>query len=118
MNEGFIWHHSPSEVFPDGLDDYTHAIRWAVVEIAQRRAPEIEAWMKANAPWTDRTGNARQTLHTEVQMVVDTVVITLAHGMSYGRFLELAHGGQYAVIGPALDEFAPKLWDDIKQLLR
>lgn len=117
-DDGFIWHHAPDEVFPQGLDQYTRDIRMAIMQLAQRRAPEVETWMKTNAPWEDHTGNARQTLHTEVRVMVEQVVIVLSHGMGYGVFLELANGGKWAVIGPALDQFAPKIWNDVEQLLR
>jgi hypothetical protein len=118
MSDGFVWAHSPDEVFPAGMDEYLAGVRAAILQIAQRRAPEIEAWMKANAPWTDRTGNARQTLSVEVRMFATQVVIWMSHGVTYGKYLELAYGGQYAVIGPALDQFAPAIWNDVEQLLR
>lgn len=117
-DEGFVWFHSPDEVFPEGLDRYVSDIRMAIMQISRQRAPEIETWMKNNAPWEDRTGNARQTLHTEVWMMAEQAVIRLSHGMGYGTFLELAHGGRWAVIGPALDHFAPKIWNDVEQLFR
>lgn len=115
--DGFIWHNSPDEVFPAGMDAYLAGVRQSIMLIAQRRAPEIEEWMKKNAKWEDQTGNARQTLHTEVRVMAEQVVIVLSHGMDYGIFLELANGGRYATIGPALDRFAPLIWGDVNRLL-
>jgi hypothetical protein len=124
---GFRWERKPTEVFPQGTDAYIAAIKDGIAAIAQRRAPEIESWMKANAEWVDRTSNARQTLNTEVLEFMDEVVIWLAHGMSYGWYLEgynpaaareMMNGGQYAIIGPAMDHWAPILWQDVERMLR
>ena len=113
---GFEWKVSPTEAFGD-VEKYVSAVIANVALVAQRWAPDIESWMKANAPWTDRTGNARQTLNTEVMDLTSEIAIVLAHGVDYGVYLELAHGGQYEIIGPALDEFAPKVWADVKAMM-
>jgi hypothetical protein len=86
--------------------------------IADRWAPEIQNWMKENAPWTDRTGNARQGLYTEVQDVANVMVsIILSHGVDYGLFLEVSNQGRYAIINPAIDHFGPKVWADVKRIM-
>lgn len=119
---GFAWTRPPSRAWPELANAYAEAIRRGVYQIAQRRAPEIEAWLKNNAPWTDRTGNARQTLNAPVEPQVyqaglDMVEIILAHGVEYGIFLELSNAGRYAIIAPALDHWGPILWADIRALL-
>ena len=82
-----------------------------------RYQAEIETWMKTNARWIDRTGNARQSLYAEVTRLTDSVLLAFDHGMDYGFYLELSHAGRYAIIAPALDEFAPRIWRDVKALL-
>ena len=115
----FTWQVTPEQAFTELVDAYENEIHDAIKQIADRYAPDIEAWMKSNAPWTDRTGNARQTLNTEVQEVASIMVgIILAHGVDYGVFLELSHGGSWAIIGPAIDYFAPKVWADVQRLFR
>lgn len=119
MAVDIVWTISPEAAFVPGVQRYIQAIRAGVRAIAQRRAPEIEAWMKVNATWTDRTGNARQTLQAEVEdIALDIVQIVLDHGVEYGVWLELAHGGTYAIIAPALDHFGPIVWGDVQALLR
>lgn len=114
-----VWQKTPEEAFGELADEYERAIHTAVRTLLQRYAPDIEAWMKTNASWTDRTGNARQTLNTEVEEVLnEAVTIYLAHGVDYGKYLELSNGGRYAIIGPALDYFAPKIWADVQRLFR
>lgn len=114
----FQWQTPPDEAFGDLTEAYVAAIHQAIFTLAQRYAPEIEAWMKANAPWTDRTGNARQTLWSDVfDLTNSAVVIVMSHGVDYDMFLELAHGGRYAILGPALDHFIPRIWRDVRRLV-
>jgi len=118
MQSGFQWKVSPEKTFPELADAYISAIHRGIRAIADRRAPEIANWMKDNAPWTDRTGNARQTLWTEVTDVANKMVtIMLSHGVYYGIFLELNNAGRYAIIDPALDHFAPVIWSDVQRML-
>lgn len=119
MSYSLEWSVTPERAFGDLTKAHIAAIRRGVRAIAQRRAPEIEAWMKQNAPWTDRTGNARQTLFAEVEDVgLDMVAIIFGHGVEYGVWLEIAHAGQYAVLAPALDYFGPIIWADVQAMLR
>ena len=114
----FNWIMAPSTVFETAGQEYARRVHQATFLLAQRYAPEIENWMKQNAPWTDRTGNARAALWAEAFDFVDTVVIAFGHGVDYGTFLELANAGNYAVITPALDNFTPKIWNDVQEMLR
>jgi len=118
MQSGFEWKVPPEKAFPELADAYAKAIHRGIYAIAQRYAPLIENWMKDNAPWTDRTANARQTLWTEANEVVGQMVqIILSHGMYYGIYLELNNAGRYAIIDPALDHFAPLIWRDVQRML-
>lgn len=114
----FQWQVTPTRTFGELTDAYIAAIRNGVRQLALRRAPEIEAWMKANAPWTDRTANARQTLVAEVEdAALDMVEIVMAGGVDYQIFLELSNGGAYAIIAPAVDHWGPIVWADVQALL-
>jgi hypothetical protein len=114
----FSWQVTPTQAFVPGVTAYVEAIRRGVRAIADRYAPEIEAWMKANAVWEDKTGNARQTLNADAENVtLDMVQIILAHGVDYGIYLELANAGRFAIIGPALDHFGPLIWADVQAML-
>lgn len=114
-----MWDIEPDDMLVDVAEQYSAAIHQAIYQIMRRYSAEIEAWMKSNAAWTDRTSNARQGLYSEVEDVVNqTVTIIFGHTMTYGIFLELANGGRYAIIAPAIDYFLPKIWADIQILLR
>lgn len=73
-----------------------------------------ESYARSNAPWTDRTGNARAGLfahHDSEEMVVHR--LTVYGTMHYTFWLEVRHSGRYAIIGPTLVHLAPKLAADI-----
>lgn len=103
-----------AEVSSDALD----ALEAAFSQIVDRYAPQIESWMKANAPWTDRTANARQGLHAETEKLVkDSYNIVLTHGVEYGYWLELKNQGRYAIIQPALDHWFPIILAEVRRVL-
>ena len=129
---GFKWTVPPQKEWPKGAAAYAKAIRRGVHGVMQRWAPEIENWMKAGAPWTDRTSNARQALYAVVDpptsaQVVALIELVMAQGMLYGAYLEgfdprynfapTQQGQKYAIVMPALDHFGPLIWADIKKML-
>lgn len=82
------------------------------------KASEIESKMKQNRPWTDRTNMAKATLNAKVSQPSSTVVrITLAHGVDYGIWLELAHNKNYAIIAPTIQEEGPRIVEDLNGLM-
>ncbi len=116
---GLTWTVTPTQAMGQLTTAYIAAIRRGVRAIAQRRAPEIEAWMKTNAVWTDRTSNARQGLSAEVEdLSLDMVAIVMAHGVSYGVYLEWANQGRFSILSPAVDTWGPILMNDVRALLR
>lgn len=71
---------------------------------------QATSYARATAPWTDRTGNARNGLfatHLSEPMVVHQLVTY--HTMPYGVWLEVRWSGRYAVIGPTMFHIAPIL---------
>ena len=72
-------------------------------------AYDIEQAAKSNAPWQDQTGQARQMLYTEISSEGAVVVVTLAHGVDYGYWLETIQSGAYAIIMPTLEEYADQV---------
>jgi hypothetical protein len=75
----------------------------------------LEAQAKLNAPWTDRTGNARQGLHGGAVLEGTDFVIYIAHTMTYGVYLELCNAGNFAILMPTLEnnlEYIKKVISD------
>lgn len=79
----------------------------AVHMMADTIAKELEADMKENARWTDRTGNARRGLKGEVGRIAEGYRIILSYSVDYGFWLENAHERRYAIIRPTINIAGP-----------
>jgi hypothetical protein len=115
---GFEWDVTPEEAFVAEYDAWVMRVEMALLKLAQYYAAQMEAYMKASAPWTDRTGNLRQSLYTAVQREIGLIVIELGYGLQYGDFLEFGSQGKWAVIAPTMDYFRPKLFADARAILQ
>lgn len=83
---------------------YGNAVIEAVEAVAVYFEPILEGYAKEEASWTDRTSNARQTLHSWHEVLArDVVELWLGHGMEYGKYLEQRWGGRYAIIWPTIE---------------
>lgn len=74
----------------------------AVASACEYQARRSENFMRANARWTDQTANARNGLHAVAASTKGSHVITLAHGMPYGIWLEVRWSGKYGIIPEAV----------------
>lgn len=90
----------------------------AILMYCATEASRIESVMKVNRPWTDRTGMAKARLNVKVSQPSDAVVrMTLAHGVDYGIWLELAHEKRFAIINPTLTEEGPRVVEGLQGIL-
>ena len=72
-------------------------------------ALKAEGVAKSEAPWTDRTGDARNSIQGEAGWRKNDMVITLSGNMNYSVYLELAHEKKYAILKPTIHELAPEI---------
>lgn len=110
-----VWEHPPEEAWGELAVAYAEAVRNMAFVVCERWAPEIQNWMRAEAPWTDRSANARQRLWSRAFKEPKSVTLVMAHGVEYGIFLELRWAGRFAIVNPALDIFALAVWQDIRK---
>jgi len=86
----------------------------------EKLADEMEAWMKENATWEDRTGEARYQLQTTVSHneSAGESVIYAGHGpdIDYGVYLETMQAGRFAIILPAIEHFAPRVMGEVREV--
>lgn len=80
------------------LENMSYRADAAVRVFAEQGASKLRSYAQKNAPWTDRSGSARQRLNSYVSATATGYRITLAHGVDYGIWLELAHEKRYAII--------------------
>jgi hypothetical protein len=107
-----------SSTLSKNLDKMAVKLGVVVLMYSSTKASEIEYKMKANRRWTDRTGMAKTTLSCRVSQPSKTIVrLTLAHGVSYGIWLELANGKNYAIIEPTIKEEGPRIVEDMDDLM-
>lgn len=98
----FVFDYSSSPLAKK-LENVAPKMGAALLMYSATKAVEYEAYMKMNRPWVDRTGKAKATLNAKVsQPDKNTLRMTLAHGVEYGIWLEVAHEGKYSIIGPTI----------------
>lgn len=86
-----------------GLSNCESAADKAIHVFAEQAALKLQNSARENRKWTDRTGQARQRLHGFVGKIPEGYRITLAHGVDYGIWLELAHEKRFAIIQPTIE---------------
>lgn len=89
----------------------------AVVAAANYVAPEAQSYMKSNAPWTDRTGNARNGLSTKVVVSAKSVAIVLYHKVPYGVYLETRWNGKWGIIRDTMAAVGPRFVEVVGRML-
>lgn len=72
-------------------------------------AIEALEYAKENAPWNDRTGDARRGLDVHVEWDGLSIVLSMFHTVSYGQWLETIQSGSYAIIMPTLEIYAERI---------
>ena len=75
----------------------------AIRMYAEQGAEMLRDSAQENRRWTDRTGQARQRLNGYVGKIAEGYRITLAHGVDYGLWLELANEKKYSIIPPTIE---------------
>lgn len=118
---GIRWVRPPSEL-ARAIEQYGDRVIIAVTSVAGRIATLMQNDARANAPWTDRTGNARGGLFgtAERDVAQKLVVIYLSHGpdIDYGVFLELARAGKYAIVLSTIEKHLPELKADLDAIFK
>jgi hypothetical protein len=83
----------------------------------QASAVRLEQYMKDNAPWTDRTGDARRGLAAQRVSQGLSNTIVLYHQVSYGIYLETRWDGKYAIIQPTIEAMGPDVMNRLEGIL-
>ena len=92
-------------------------MRAAIGVYADTAAKTMEGYAKENAKWTDRTGNARNSIQGNFGWKGNQAVITLSGNMDYSVYLELAHEKKYAILKPTIDRNAPEILKGYQRLV-
>lgn len=98
---GIVWQVPPATLIAE-LERHEARIGRAVAALGEMLAAKMEGYAKANAPWQDRTGEARAGLTGLSVAAADLVTVYLYHQADHGKWLEIARGGPYQIILPTL----------------
>lgn len=98
----FKWESLPTVTISPKAKNLEPKILGATAAIFKREELIATADMKKNAPWTDRSGNARNGLTAISRVDGKTFTLTLFHRVPYGIYLETRWQGKYRIIVPTL----------------
>ncbi|MBS4536810.1 hypothetical protein GOQ29_14410 [Clostridium sp. D2Q-14] len=92
--------------------------RAAIGLYADTEAKRMEGATKRNAPWTDRTSNARNSIRGDFGWQGSKAKIILSGGTEYFPYLELAMEKKYAILAPTLQNNVSKVLKGYQKLVK
>jgi hypothetical protein len=114
MASSFRW---TSDALFENTEKLPQRLDRALAAAVRFSATKTEAYMKANAPWTDQTTNARNGLRTYPFHEGRTHGFHLAHGVPYGIWLEVRWNGRYGIIPESTREGGMMVMSLVTKLL-
>ncbi|KGG81068.1 hypothetical protein Y919_02560 [Caloranaerobacter azorensis H53214] len=100
-----------------GLAEAETKMKAAVGVYADSAGKKMEAHAKQNAPWTDRTGQARQTIEGGHEWQGNKCIVYVAGNKEYSPYLEFANEKKYATLYPTVKKMAPEILKGMAGLL-
>lgn len=102
-----------------GLKTFPAKLAAAVDLYLEGQETKVQDYARSTAPWTDRTGNARNGLFAQKQGTIasGSTEIRLYHTVPYGIWLEIRWAGQYAVIYPTVVHEGERIMAGMRRLI-
>jgi len=100
-----------------GLKSLKQRADQAIGMYAETGALKLQNDARAGAPWTDRTGAARQRLTGTSDKQSYGYLLTLAHGVYYGIYLELAMEKRWAIIMDTIRKTGAEIMTGFSRLM-
>lgn len=116
----FSWTVTPEAAWLPLYAIYAQRIEDEIVAMANGLTDEIADWMKAEARWTDRTGQTREALYSDVIHVARVSVAILAsHGptITWAEALETVSGGRFGIIADTIDWWGPRVFHEVQAIM-
>lgn len=113
------WSVDPGEYLERITRQRIDAIERDIVRLVNRLSNQAATFMRQNARWTDRTGEARAGLYADVEHAVrESVTLLLSHGpaVPYAVWLEYAFSGKFEILSTTSDHFWPLLYRGVAEI--
>lgn len=81
----------------------------AITAAMAYHATRAVAYARQNAPWVDRTTNARNGLFARAERDRPVYRIIVGHSVPYGVWLEVRWNGKYQILRPTVDHQGPEV---------
>jgi len=107
---------SPNTLGP-GMAGFSARLTTVLKGFFEYQETHVQDYMRSNAPWTDRTGNARQGLFAKAFQDGDNHGIVCYHTMPYGIWLEVKNEGQYSIIVPTIQAEGRRIMSQMNKLM-
>lgn len=88
----------------------------AITAAISYHANRAVGYARSNAPWTDRTTNARNGLFARAERDRPVYRIVIGHSVPYGLWLEVRWSGRYAILRPTVDHEGPEVMKTVGML--
>lgn len=98
------------------LKTFDTRVEAAITAATAYHATRAVAYARANAPWQDRTSNARNGLFARAERDNHVHRIIVGHSVPYGLWLEVRWSGRYQILRPTIDHEGPELMQTVTQL--
>ncbi|MGO3751210.1 MAG: HK97 gp10 family phage protein [Peptoniphilaceae bacterium] len=81
-------------------------------------AKQLEASAKTNAPWTDRTTNARNSIQSNFNWKGKKAVIEVSGNVDYFVYLELANKKKNAILVPTIQKEGKSILEGYRRIFK
>lgn len=110
---GVTFHNLP--VFKRRITDFKPKVDAVIAANVEYKGIQTLGHCKMNAPWTDRTTNARSGLGVEFEHVPGfRHGFAIYYSVPYGIFLELRWSGRFSIVIPTIKTVMPGLIGSIR----
>lgn len=99
------------------LEDIPTKSQIAIKMLAQQGAMKMQNYAKSHKRWTNRTGHAQQRLIGYVTSTKDVTRINIAHGVDYGKWLELCNEKRFAILEETVVNNAKEILESMTDLM-
>lgn len=101
-----------------GLAEGEIKTRAAVGLYCDSAGKKLEATAKKEAPWTDRTALARQTIQGGKEWKGNKCNVFVSGNTNYFKFLEFAHEKRYAILYPTVKKMQNEIISGMRGILK